>query len=113
LLISGSIFRDQQGKILEEVRETVGKFFNCAPNRVGLVHNFSNGFNTLLNGIDKSSKILLLKEDYPSINWAVNSREFDVCYAMIDEDLEKNIEEALKKTNQTYSVLVLFSMKTA
>ncbi len=97
LLISGSIFRDQQGKILEEVRETVGKFFNCAPNRVGLVHNFSSGFNTLLEGVDKSSKILLLKEDYPSINWAVNSRGFKVSYVQIDENLEHNIEEALEK----------------
>ncbi|CAM4103633.1 aminotransferase class V-fold PLP-dependent enzyme [Gillisia hiemivivida] len=97
LLISGSVFRDKQGEILEKVRETVGDFFNCAPNRVGLIHNFSSGFNTLLEGIDKSSKILLLKEDYPSINWAVNSREFDVCYAKIDENLEKNIENALTK----------------
>ena len=97
LLISGSIFRDKQGEILEKVRETVGDFFNCAPNRVGLIHNFSSGFNTLLEGINKSSKILLLKEDYPSINWAVNSRDFDVCYAKIDKDLEKNIEEALKE----------------
>ena len=97
LLISGSIFRDKQGEILEKVRETVGDFFNCAPNRVGLIHNFSSGFNTLLEGLDKSSKILLLKEDYPSINWAVNSREFEVCYAKIDENLEKNIEIALKE----------------
>jgi len=97
LLISGSVFRDNQGKILEEVRETVGEFFNCAPNRVGLIHNFSSGFNTLLEGINKSSKILLLKEDYPSINWAVNSREFNVSYAQIDENLEKNIEVALEK----------------
>lgn len=95
LLISGSIFRDKQGEILEEVRETVGAFFNCAPNRVGLIHNFSSGFNTLLEGIDKSSKILLLKEDYPSINWAVKSREFKLSYAQINENLEKNIEEAL------------------
>tara|TARA_R100000935_G_C2816784_1_gene157703 strand:- start:282 stop:1370 length:1089 start_codon:yes stop_codon:yes gene_type:complete len=95
LLISGSIFRDKQGEILEKVRETVGDSFNCAPNRVGLVHNFSSGFNTLLEGLEKSSKILLLKEDYPSINWAVKSRDFDVCYAKINEDLEKNIESAL------------------
>lgn len=96
LLISGSVFRDKNGEVLEKVRETVGSFFNCAPNRVGLVHNFSSGFNTLLEGIDTTSKILLLKEDYPSINWAVNSREFDVSYAKINENLENNIEEALE-----------------
>lgn len=97
LLVSGSILRDKQGKILEKVRETVGEFFNCAPNRVALIPNFSSGFNTLLEGIDKSIKILLLNEDYPSINWAVKSRDFKVCYADINENLERNIEEALEK----------------
>ncbi len=96
-LVYGSIHRDKQGKVLESVRESVGKFFNCAPNRVGLIPNFSSGFNTLLEGLDPSSKILILNEDYPSINWAVNSRDFELCYATIDENLEKNIEEALNK----------------
>ncbi len=58
-LISGSILKEKQGKLLAQVRESVGKFFNCAPNRVALVPNFSYGFNTLLEGIDKSKKVLL------------------------------------------------------
>lgn len=98
-LVYGSIQRDKQGKVLENVRETVGKFFNCAANRVGLIHNFSSGFNTLLEGLHPSAKILLLKEDYPSINWAVQSREFPICYATISEDLEANIEKALQENN--------------
>jgi len=95
-LISGSILKEKQGELLTEVRETVGSFFNCAPNRVALVPNFSFGFNTLMEGIDKSKKVLLLKGDYPSINWAVTSREFEVCTAAIDENIELNIEEALE-----------------
>lgn len=94
LLISGSILKEKQGKLLAEVRESVGSFFNCAPNRVALVPNFSFGFNTLLEGIDRSKRVLLLKDDYPSINWAVTSRDFEVNFAAIDEHLETNIEEA-------------------
>ncbi len=94
LLISGSIIKEKQGKMLAQVRETVGSFFNCAPNRVALVPNFSFGFNTLLEGIEKSKKVLLLKNDYPSINWAVTSRAFEVSFAEINETLERNIEEA-------------------
>jgi len=94
LLISGSILKEKQGAMLAQVRETVGSFFNCAPNRVALVPNFSYGFNTLLEGIDKSKKVLLLQNDYPSINWAVTSRDFELSFAEINEDLEKNIEEA-------------------
>ena len=96
-LISGSLLKEKQGKILTGVREAVGRFFNCAPNRVALTPNFSYGFNTLMEGVEKSKKVLLLKNDYPSVNWAVESREFELCYAEIDANLEANIAEAVEK----------------
>ncbi|UJH92834.1 aminotransferase class V-fold PLP-dependent enzyme [Antarcticibacterium sp. 1MA-6-2] len=96
-LVSGSILKEKQGKILAGVREGVGKFFNCAPNRVALVPNFSYGFNTLLEGLDRSKKVLLLENDYPSINWAVSSRNFQVCTAVIDGQLESNIKNAFQQ----------------
>ena len=40
---------------------------------------------------------MLLKNDYPSINWPVESRDFEICYAEINEFLEENIVEVLKK----------------
>lgn len=98
-LVSGSILKEKQGKMLTEVRESVGKFFSCAPNRIALVPNFSFGFNTLLEGLDKSKKILLLENDYPSINWAVQSRNFPVCTAVIDGNIEENITKAFKENN--------------
>lgn len=96
-LISGSILKDKQGEILTEVRETVGQFFKCAPNRVALVPNFSYGFNTFLEGLDKSKKVLLIEGDYPSITWAVSSRDFEICYVEMDENLEQHIEASLEK----------------
>ena len=96
-LISGSVLKENQGRLLAKVREEVGESFNCEPNRVGLVPNFSYGFNTLLEGIEKPKKVLLLKNDYPSINWPVESRDFEICYAEINEFLEENIVEVLKK----------------
>ena len=108
LLISGSILKEKQGAMLAQVRETVGSFFNCAPNRVALVPNFSYGFNTLLEGIDKSKRVLLFKDDYPSINWAVTSRDFEVNFAAIDEHLERNIEEAFsEKTPDVFAFSVV------
>jgi len=95
-LISGSIMREKQGELLTEVRETVGTFFNCAPNRVALIPNFSFGFNTLIEGIDKSKKVLILGGEYPSITWAISSREFEVYTVAIDEKIERNISQALK-----------------
>src|SRR5690606_35798181 len=108
LLVSGSILKEKQGAMLAQVRETVGSFFKCAPNRVALVPNFSYGFNTLLAGIDKSKWVLLFKHDYPSINWAVTSRDFEVNFAAIDEHLERNIEEAFsEKTPDVFAFSVV------
>lgn len=95
LLVSGSIMREQQGKLLGKVREAIGGLFHCPPNRVALTPNFSYGFNTLLEGVSSSRKVLLLENDYPSINWAVESRGFETCTAKIDEYLETNIEAAV------------------
>ena len=34
-LISGSVLKENQGRLLAKVREEVGESFNCEPNRVG------------------------------------------------------------------------------
>lgn len=96
-LVSGSGIKKQQTKILAGTRERVGKLFTCAPSRVALTPNFSYGFNILMEGVEKDQKVLLLKNDYPSVNWAAESRDFNICYAEIDENLEENISEAVKK----------------
>ncbi|GAA4314783.1 aminotransferase class V-fold PLP-dependent enzyme [Christiangramia aestuarii] len=96
-LIKGSILKDKMGEMLTGVRESLGNFFNCAPNRVALVPNFSYGFNSILESIDKPAKFLLLENDYPSINWPVESRNFKVVYAGINQQLEQNILEKVEK----------------
>lgn len=96
-LLGASVFREKQAKILTETRQLVGESFGCPPAQVALVPNFSYGFNTLLEGLEKPQKALLVKNDYPSLNWAVESRNFEISYAEIDESLEKNIAEAFEK----------------
>lgn len=96
-LILGSVFKEKQGKQLAATREAVGKLFSCAPNRVALTPNFSYGFNSLMEGVKSPKKVLLLENDYPSVNWAVESREFEVVYVKIDEHLEQRVMEAVEK----------------
>ncbi len=96
-LILGSLMKDKQDAFMTKVRGAVSDFFHCAPTQTALVPNFSFGFNTLLEGLPASSKILLLHNDYPSINWAVTSRDFEVCYAHIDENLEDNILQTVER----------------
>lgn len=92
--VMGSAIKNDRGPQLTAIREKVGTLFSCAPNRVALVPNFSYGFNTLLEGIPRPKKVLLLKQDYPSVNWPFESRDFEITYAQIDGNLEKNVEAA-------------------
>lgn len=96
-LIGGSLFREKRDTLFLKVRKAVGELFGCVPNLVALTPNFSYGFNLLMEGMDRGKKVLLLRNDYPSVNWAVESRGFEVCYADIDENLEENIAEVVAK----------------
>ena len=95
-LIKGSIFRDDQVEFLNSVRQTVADYFTSSYENTMLVPNFSLGLRTILTGIPKNKKILLLEEDYPSINIAFTGQGYSVSYVQIDESLEENIEYAIK-----------------
>ncbi|HET8838826.1 MAG TPA: aminotransferase class V-fold PLP-dependent enzyme [Flavobacteriaceae bacterium] len=94
-LIGGSEFRLKEKNLLTETRETLALFFNADPDLVALLPSFSIGFNFLLEGIPENSKVLLLKNDYPSINLAVENRAFEISYAQIDGNLEENVLQAI------------------
>ncbi|WP_042492280.1 aminotransferase class V-fold PLP-dependent enzyme [Aequorivita sublithincola] len=97
LMNHASVFRDKHKLHIEQIRQKVADFFDASPDEIALVPNVSFAINTVLEGLPKGQKVLLLKDDYPSINWPVETRDFDVCYAEIDENLEKNIEAAVAK----------------
>ena len=97
LLHEGSIFRDKHKPHIESIRASAARFFKASESEVSLIPNFSFGLNTLLDGLQRDSKVLLLKADYPSIIWAVENRDFEVCYADIHGNLEEDIEMAVSE----------------
>ena len=97
LLQEASMFRDQHKTHIWEIKETVARFFSTEKERVALVPNFSIGLNILMEGLPKNQKILMIEGDYPSVNWPVEFRDFEVCYADLNENLETNIEAAFAK----------------
>ena len=62
-LIGGSVMQMKSLSLLVETKRTLGKFFNCKPENVALVPNFSLGLNQLLEGLDANHKVLLLDSD--------------------------------------------------
>jgi selenocysteine lyase/cysteine desulfurase len=106
-LIGGSTFKIKSLKLISETRETVAKFFNCQKDNVALVPNFSLGLNMLLEGLDKKHKVLLLSDDYPSLNWPFETRGFDISYINISKNLEDDILAYIEKENITVLALSL------
>ncbi|WP_344928720.1 aminotransferase class V-fold PLP-dependent enzyme [Aquimarina addita] len=96
-LIGGSMFRESSSNFLNSVRQSIGDFFTCDAKNIVLTQNFSLGLNTVLQGLDNTKKVLILDEDYPSVNFAVTNKGFDVCCAKIDAKLEENIKAAIQK----------------
>jgi selenocysteine lyase/cysteine desulfurase len=97
LMNHASVFRDSHKEHMERIRKTVSGFFGAEADETALIPNLSFGINTVLEGLPQGQKILLLKNDYPSMNWPVETRDFNVCYAEIDENLEQNIEAAVAR----------------
>ncbi|MEO8819748.1 MAG: aminotransferase class V-fold PLP-dependent enzyme, partial [Ginsengibacter sp.] len=65
------------------------------------------GFDTLLNGLDKGHRFLLLREDYPSIIDPVTNIGFDHYEVTIDEKMEEHILDAIENFKPT---IFAFSM---
>lgn len=98
-------FRDQQPAFQKMVKNNFSKLFNCSADRLFLLPNFSFGYNTLLEGIDKSLKFALIEEDYPSLNYPVISRGFDYSIIPVSVDLEEQIYQHI--VEKATDVLVL------
>jgi len=96
-LLKASGMRDTTLETISDTRTAVADFVECKRENVALVNNFSTGLNMLLEGLKKTEKVLLLKNDYPSVEWPFATRGFPISYLRIDEHLEANIREAVHK----------------
>lgn len=97
LFDTGSLMMEKNAVIFPEIREKIAEVFNADPGYITLLPAFSFGFNAILEGLETGTKILLLQEDYPSINLAVEARDFQVSYVNVSADLEGDIYEAFEK----------------
>lgn len=103
----GSRYFERNFGILDEVREEIAAVFNTDAARTALMPAFTFGQNAIMESISPGSKVLLLREDYPSVNKAAETRDFKLTYADIDENLEANI---LKKFAADQPDVFVFSI---
>ena len=92
---------------LEQTLNVVGTFFNCHASNVALVPCFSVGLNLLLEGLDQKEKVLLVSNDYPSLNMPFESRGFTIEYLALTAHLEAQIYDAIKTKGITVLAISL------
>jgi len=100
-LNGGSMMREKAHALITKTRETVARFFVASYENVALLQNFSIGINMLLEGLDKDEKVLFLENDYPSVSWPFERRNFLVSFAKMDEHLEENILQKIEQEKIT------------
>ncbi len=96
-LIGGGAMKMESMGLISDARNSVAEFFGCERERVALLPNFSLGLNILAESLDKSHHILLLKDDYPSLNWPFEHRGFTISYIDADENLEEHISNKIRE----------------
>ncbi|MFS4417709.1 aminotransferase class V-fold PLP-dependent enzyme [Maribacter sp. 2307ULW6-5] len=95
----GSAAGERNTALLSQTRQGVADFFGAETGDVALVPNFSTAMNLLLEGLRPKTKVLLLREDYPSLNWPFEHRDFEVHYLDLAPHLEARMEGEIGERN--------------
>lgn len=79
---------------LEELREKTAQLINAKTSEVAFIPNFSFGIAAVLDSIrPKVSKVLLYKDDYPSLTMPVELGGFDVYYVESKDGFSFEIDD--------------------
>lgn len=111
-LIGGADMKMKSMSILGETKEELAEFFACETSLVGLTPNFTIGWNFLLEGLLPNQNILLLDQDYPSVDWPVIDRGFKTFSVDFSVDIEEKIIDCVKQNSIDVFVLSLVQWQT-
>ncbi|MFQ3340838.1 MAG: cysteine desulfurase/selenocysteine lyase [Flavobacteriaceae bacterium] len=90
---------------LEETHQIVAAFFGSQTRHTFVIPNFSFGIRRAVSFLPKLTKILVLKEDYPSLVDAFVENKFDIKTVTQSPKLEQSIESIL--SSEKIDVLAL------
>ena len=99
----GSNFRAGVYGKIEEIKVSVAHNFGAQKERIALIPSCSHGINLVLDALADGQKVLHLKNDYPSIIWPFQSRNFN-CLIIENESYS---EEKLIKHIKLHQVDIL------
>lgn len=92
----GSNFRAGVYQKIKAIKQTLATTFGAETHRTALIPSCSFGINLVLEAMPGSQKVLHLQDDYPSIIWPFESRDFTCVKATVQnyskEELLRQIE---------------------
>jgi selenocysteine lyase/cysteine desulfurase len=78
---------------IEGIRQTVAEFMKAPRNNLAFLPNFSFGINGIVHALKGTEKVLLYKNDYPSLLEPFKVNDFDITWIDSKDGFEINIEE--------------------
>lgn len=62
------------------IKEQLATLFNCSKNNIAFLPNMSYGLNMIIPSLQGNEKVLLYKNDFPSLNLPFEHNKFDITY---------------------------------
>lgn len=102
-LQNASVFREKYLDHVHSIKDTIGKVFGCASEKIGLTPNYSWTINSIAEALPKNLKVLTVKGEYPSVFEPFKTRGYEIFTISGSTDDHDFISDEIKK----YSIDVL------
>lgn len=78
---------------IPKIREIVGKFIDAPVDEIALIPNFSFGLSAALSSMRKLKRVLLFRDDYPSLTLPFLLNEYDVYWIDSHDGFSVDVNE--------------------
>ena len=106
LTCSSTAAEELRDKGLQRIRQTVAGFLQAPVNNIAFIPNFSYALNAIVQALKGTEKVMLYRNDYPSVLEPFRINHFDITWIEAGDGFDINIEE-LKASLLTNKIDVL------
>lgn len=80
---------------LPEIRRTIGKFLDAGVDEIALIPNFSYGLSAVIPSLSKLKRVLLFKDDYPSLTLPFTLNDFEIFWIESKNGFDIDVEDLI------------------
>lgn len=91
---------------LQRIRHTTADFLNAPPGNIAFIPNFSYGLNAIVQALKGTERVMLYRNDYPSVLEPFRINKFDISWIEAGNGFDIDIED-LKIALLTHKIEIL------